>query len=464
MLIFVVAFQWNFIRCSFYLAFLHFLFQGFFNQKEMSSKFSSVTAWSCDPPNEIFSLSSETSFTPPSTELSLVRLREDSPAKCNDGTASGYYIATSSFSSFSSIPIKKRKDEKQLWLIYLSGGGWCYDAKSCSDRWNDPSTGQGGYNGTFHMSSSVWNNTCKKSGIFSLDERNIFSHANKVYIPYCTSDAYMGNAERSKETNGWYFKGQSVIEEVLVDLHSRFQLGKGQNVIIFAGGSAGARGLVMNEEKIKTKIASFEGESDVYFIIDAGLWQDVDPLDPTKFVGFQYQTNSALHMTKASNLIPKECKLMYNNNLWKCLYTSYRYPYLKTPSFSMVSYYDKWQLPFNLEIESGIKATYPWSSQQEAYAKQFAKYTATYLQSSATNPQSFEINHSSKSIFGMSCYNHHVSESNEGYYEIKVGDERVTMAESVKHFVLNPFEPKVYLDTCVDFNCNPSCTYKKKKN
>ena len=44
---------------------------------------------------------------------------------------------------------------------------------------------------------------------------NPLAHANKVYVGYCTSDAYLGNRGASDETFGWEFRGQEVLKAVL---------------------------------------------------------------------------------------------------------------------------------------------------------------------------------------------------------------------------------------------------------
>lgn len=54
------------------------------------------------------------------------------------------------------------------------------------------------------------------AGIFDRNESlSPLHNVNKVYIGYCTSDAYMGDRPASKETYGWAFRGQRVVEEVI---------------------------------------------------------------------------------------------------------------------------------------------------------------------------------------------------------------------------------------------------------
>jgi len=176
------------------------------------------------------------------TEMSLVKLSE-SNAVCNDGTQAGFYF-------------KKGSDSK-LWLIYLAGGDWCYDADSCAARALLPAVGNGGLNGTFHTSSSVWSDTCLKQGIFSEDDSAALKTANKIYIPYCTSDAHMGDRAASDATNGWNFRGQSVVKAVLSHAVSMLKMGSEDGSrLVFGGGSAGGRGAMVHLDFVESQVPS----------------------------------------------------------------------------------------------------------------------------------------------------------------------------------------------------------------
>jgi hypothetical protein len=52
------------------------------------------------------------------------------------------------------------------------------------------------------MTSLGFPPTRNASGIFSTDPSlSPFASANKVYIPYCSSDAYVGNVGKDREDN-----------------------------------------------------------------------------------------------------------------------------------------------------------------------------------------------------------------------------------------------------------------------
>ena len=94
-------------------------------------------------------------------------------AVCNDGSAAGFYFRKGG-SDDSGFLI-----EDPQWLVFLEGGGWCWDQASCAQRTGIYPT---------LMSSTKWTPTKALTGIFSPDPLSSpLATANKVYVPYCSS-------------------------------------------------------------------------------------------------------------------------------------------------------------------------------------------------------------------------------------------------------------------------------------
>ena len=86
-------------------------------------------------------------------------------AVCNDGSPGAYYITEAA-------PRKGHAAARHVWLIFLQGGGWCWDAASCAARYANERT---------LMSSESYPPTRNATGIFSPDpELSPFATANKV--------------------------------------------------------------------------------------------------------------------------------------------------------------------------------------------------------------------------------------------------------------------------------------------
>eukprot|EP01035_Chromulina_nebulosa_P001735 gene1735-2340_t len=105
-------------------------------------------------------------------------------AICNDGTSGGYYFSESTSYSLNNT-----------YLIYLRGGGQCYDEVSCSQRWiESPSL----------MSSKFFTESIELSGIFDSNPAisPSFWGSKKFALAYCSSDGYIGDIGATNATFG----------------------------------------------------------------------------------------------------------------------------------------------------------------------------------------------------------------------------------------------------------------------
>ena len=108
-------------------------------------------------------------------------------AVCNDGSAAGYAFKRSS------------GGKANVWLVYLEGGGWCWDEKSCAIRSRDRN---------YLVSNAGWGAQFAGTGIQGSDPAQTpFADANLVYIKYCSSDLFVGNVSAADNPIGWHFRG-----------------------------------------------------------------------------------------------------------------------------------------------------------------------------------------------------------------------------------------------------------------
>ena len=84
---------------------------------------------------------------------------------------------------------ERRADPTKV-VLYLEGGGSCYDATTCAF------TGTGGENDYYDFNLST-ENPALGSGIFDFDRAdNPFADYSMLYVPLCTGDVYLGDATR----------------------------------------------------------------------------------------------------------------------------------------------------------------------------------------------------------------------------------------------------------------------------
>jgi hypothetical protein len=157
-------------------------------------------------------------------------------AKCADGTATGFAINPAPSPSTDT-------------LIFLEGGGACWDATTC---WGPVSTAfyvQTGYDElAFQTDPQV-------AAIYLLDRANTnnpFVGKNIVYVPYCTGDVFAGDRETSLDYLGvshdTHFVGYENLSLFLEYVNSTFP---STTRVWLAGDSAGGFGAALNFEHVQ---------------------------------------------------------------------------------------------------------------------------------------------------------------------------------------------------------------------
>jgi len=200
--------------------------------------------------------------------------------KCMDGTQAGYYYGP------------PPTGDSGLWVIYLKGGGACYDVDSCKE-WGETSGSSGWKRNAIDptvKSNRRWPERMVGSGKLSIDTSNqVFYNAHHVHVNYCTGDTHGGQIGNPDQVlhKGAYLDGhlnfKRVIEHVL-------QNTPGANIerVLLYGSSAGGKGVFFNCDWLQSKVSDFGGpDGAVKCAPEGGLffpaqWQgsDGDERDP----------------------------------------------------------------------------------------------------------------------------------------------------------------------------------------
>lgn len=152
---------------------------------------------------------------------------------CASGTATGFAIS----------PVA---NSKKL-MIYLQGGGSCYDYDTC---WTDPKAANtAGYDSNDFAQEPKTKNYVILS---RKDTRNPFIDTNMAYVPYCTGDFHSGynlqtlsDGNVSKDT---HFYGGHNMDLFLAEMRNRFP---DIEQVWLVGTSAGGAGTAPNFFKVK---------------------------------------------------------------------------------------------------------------------------------------------------------------------------------------------------------------------
>jgi len=345
----------------------------------------------------------------------------DPDAVCNDGTPGMYYFSPGTGAG------------ANLWLVYLEGGYWCYDEASCKERYTS---------GTTYMSSSNAEDSYTTDGIFTdaIAADNVWADANMVFIKYCSSDSWMGDAAASSATFGFAFRGARIIDATMQSLVSVNGLGKTPGAkLLFGGCSAGGRGVVTSLDKVKSDLASIAPSVEVKGLNDAGGWVDVQPAYPN-LLSLQNQTAAIFKFSTppvGATTGGLACLADFPDEPWKCVWPSYRLPFVTTPYVLNAAQFDSFLISYNTnhEASNAPGGTAYLEQYQTATLALFAKLPATVA------------------IWSSTCFIHCVS-SNADYFCFTVDGK--TLNSVVNEFVFDATVTRT-ISSCSGWACTNAC-------
>merc|ERR1712142_588695 len=190
---------------------------------------------------------------PPTGSGVLVRkeLSDYPKAVCNDGSNATYYYSDNAFSA-------------DHLLIYLQGGGSCQDVQSCNLRCNNPDSA--------FRCTAPQDETVPGALNFLLEDEDLsppFYDFGKIYVPYCSSDIWIGTADANPENGNYFFHGKDIVRAVVDDLKKVTNMA-GMNQIVLLGTSAGGFGTQNVCDFVADKFKAENSNVDVRCIADSG--------------------------------------------------------------------------------------------------------------------------------------------------------------------------------------------------
>ena len=303
---------------------------------------------------------------------------------------------------------------------------WCWDQASCDARAEDAK---------FEMSSTHWPKVQTVGGVFSKSPLNPWADANKVYLSYCSSDAWVGDVAASSATYGYAFRGQRIIEATLADVALNRGLGATAQVL-FGGCSAGARGAMFNLDYVAQYLPA---GATVKGLLDSALWLDVSPPD-TAEVTLQTQTQGVFALVNPGARIPAACSAAYpGSEGWKCLYGVYRLPFLTTDYFINAAQFDSFQMLYDLGGNP------PEAPLQVQFADTFQQATVSALQPAVQ---------AGMAVFSTTCLVHCLT-ADTAYYT-SYESQGVTVAQALQQWYFSGGTP-VLVSACQGYPCAEQC-------
>jgi len=263
------------------------------------------------------------------------------------------------------------------------------------------------------MSSSKLAESVALGGIFSTSKKNPFAAANVAYLPYCSSDAWVGDVAASPATFGFHFRGQRILAATLTALVRAHGLGGSAagpaQRLLLSGCSAGARGALFNLDYVSDILGEAgvaAGAVTVTGLLDSPLWVAMEPATP-HIMPLTNETEAIFTFLNATGRLGTACSEAYpGTEGWRCLFGQYRLPYVTTPYLLNAAQYDRFELPYNIggQTQAGFDVQ-SWHPAQLAYAEAFGPAILAVL---ATLPAAGQER---SAVFSSACFRHCVTDS-----------------------------------------------------
>ncbi|XP_078571468.1 uncharacterized protein LOC144859073 [Branchiostoma floridae x Branchiostoma japonicum] len=255
----------------------------------------------------------------------LVVLPEDEAvsqgAVCLDGSPPGYYLRRGT-----------GKGAKN-WIIYLEGGGWCWDVPDCYKR------SLTNWGSSKYFKWNFWfDGFLSNSPSVNPD----FYNWNVAMLKYCDGASFAGNRTDVVVHEGkqLYFRGRRVLQALLDHLlaHGLDQA----NRVILSGVSAGGVAVMLHADYVRSRLPA---RVTYHALPDAGFFPDTRNITGHEHIRTLYQRSFT--MQNCSGGVDEDCiKDKSEEMQWQCYIAQYAYKYVQTPMFIANSGYDYWSLWF----------------------------------------------------------------------------------------------------------------------
>mmetsp|Transcript_6597 Transcript_6597/g.14241 ORF Transcript_6597/g.14241 Transcript_6597/m.14241 type:complete len:436 (-) Transcript_6597:702-2009(-) len=316
--------------------------------------------------------------------LHLRLLRDQTQARCLDGSPSGYWFRNGS------------GDDGGNFLLVFVGAGWCRNAAECLAR-------AGGAVG----SSTSWSPHVTGYGLTSADpsENPDFHSFSVAWVGYCDGAFFMGDRQEPLE-NGLHFQGRAIVRAVVSDLVRRNHLSGARSVIV-TGESSGGLAAALSVDSIRALLPEVE---DVRAVVDAGYFLDLENSggDRQSLEEIRVLSNMTLNDNCLAHYAQKEG--------WRCASMPYAHRFIRSSLLIVQSAFDYAQLgAYGADLNCtppGTTFTSPMKECDAAHMHQFQSFGAKMVQELS----SISTANGRRSVFVIGCITHGLTQY--GLYQV----------------------------------------------
>ena len=222
------------------------------------------------------------------------------------------------------------------WIVFFSGGAWCFDEQSCYQRSHTV------------YGSTRFNTIVTEGGLYSSDPQinPSFYNWNMVFVIYCDGSSFTGMRQNPVyfEDKPVYFRGKAILEAIIQDLFTR-GIAHATDVLL-SGSSAGSLAVLIHADFIKSKL---NPKTKVRAVADSGYFVDLATQHGINKTRDLFKRMLLTHNSTLS-LHPACIKRTAVVQHWKCFFPQYFSDLVETPIFILQSAYDVWQIVNNLAV------------------------------------------------------------------------------------------------------------------
>ena len=346
------------------------------------------------------------------------------------------------------------------------GGPVCYDLMSCAFQPPDLT------------SSSGAARYIQLGGIFSTggpSHTSQFDEANVVWLPYCSSDAWMGDSNATlvpgqqfmrvgNMFNGFPggFRGQRIIKAALTSMANDLYFGATESTRLLLGGCT--PGAIANLDAVASFLQLGLGLKPAMVTVsgffDSATLLDVIPLNPTA-LSMANITAMTFDYVNAAALVAPACGATYPNETWRCVFGQYALPFVRTPYLLAQPQFDRAQLAFNAPRPGSTPASLAYAdtfgADTQALVDQlptpaqlprsgvFSSACFTYCPSMTAHFWNVEVQHSPSAAAGLTRSNL--------FDHRKVTNKPLSLQTALNLWFFEQVDSLRVVDTCTGFRC-----------
>ena len=212
-------------------------------------------------------------------------------------------------------------------------------------------------------------------GIFASRDKRL-AMANLVYVPYCSSDAWVGSVAAAPPTH-FAFRGRDIATAVVGDLVQHRGLGRFQGTrVLYGGCGTGALGALLNLDRVgallQTLIVPSSNLRRFGGLLDSPLMVEEQPMAGAAQPSYMAQAQGVATISGAGASVSAACRAAHPqpSDAWRCLFASYALPFVRSDLFLNAFQYDAEQLA--ADTGAGVPNRTP---AQRAYAEAYRNAT-----------------------------------------------------------------------------------------